>query len=497
MTSRSAVLYARVSSREQQEEGYSIEAQVKLLRTVASEKRLEIVREFVDVESAKTTGRKLFAEMVTYFKRNRSCRTLLVEKTDRLYRNFRDAVTLEDLDVEIHFVKEGQVLSKDSKSQVKLMHDIRLAIARNYSENLREEVKKGMSEKASQGTYPGRAPFGYRNNKATRAIEIHPEKGAIALHVFELYATGRYSLLGLSKELMHVHDTCISKTNLHKMLMNPFYIGKFAWGGHTYQGTQPCLISSDLYERAQSVLHGGNTPKYGKHEIAFRGMLTCAHDNCTVTAELKKNKYVYYRCSGYRGKCALPRFTEQEISERLGYVLRDVSIPEEVAQSISASLQRVHVQMRNQSAQERASLHRQLAALHVRMDAAYTDKLDGKITEEFWTRKQADWQTEELRIKTQIAGLEEDKCRDRLLDVQRILELAKSAYFLYLTRKPAEQAELLRNVLLNCSIDGVSLYPTYRKPFDLILNRAKNQEWSGREDLNLRPPGPEPGALPG
>jgi len=147
--------------------------------------------------------------------------------------------------------------------------------------------------------------------------------------------------------------------------------------------------------------------------------------------------------------------------------------------------------MRNQSEQERARLERELAALHVRMDAAYTDKLDGKITEEFWQRKQADWQTEELRIKSLVGGLEEDKSRERLLDVQRILELAKDAYFLYLTRKPAEQAELLRNVLLNCSIDAVSLYPTYRKPFDLIFNRAKNEEWSGREDLNLRPPGSE------
>ena len=39
--------------------------------------------------------------------------------------------------------------------------------------------------------------------------------------------------------------------------------------------------------------------------------------------------------------------------------------------------------------------------------------------------------------------------------------------------------------------------PTYRKPFDVIFQRAKNEDWSGREDLNLRPPGPEPGALPG
>ena len=95
MTPRTAVLYARVSSREQREEGFSIEAQVKLLRAAASREGLEITREFIEVESAKAAGRKEFTEMVNYFKRNRSCRILLVEKTDRLYRNFRDAVTLE------------------------------------------------------------------------------------------------------------------------------------------------------------------------------------------------------------------------------------------------------------------------------------------------------------------------------------------------------------------------------------------------------------------
>ena len=234
MTPRTAVLYARVSSREQREEGFSIEAQMKLLRTFAANQGIEIAREFIEIESAKSAGRKQFAEMVTYFKRNRSCRTLLVEKTDRLYRNQRDALTLEDLDIKIHFVKEGDALSKDSKSQVKFMHDIRLAMARNYSENLREEVKKGMNEKASQGTYPGRPPFGYRNNVGARTIEINPQKAPIAKHVFELYASGRYSLLALSKELRHVHGTYISKTNLHKMLTNPFYIGRFEWGGHTY-----------------------------------------------------------------------------------------------------------------------------------------------------------------------------------------------------------------------------------------------------------------------
>lgn len=67
MIPRTAVLYARVSSREQQQEGYSIEAQVKLLRAAASREGIEIVREFIEVESAKAAGRKQFSEMVAFF----------------------------------------------------------------------------------------------------------------------------------------------------------------------------------------------------------------------------------------------------------------------------------------------------------------------------------------------------------------------------------------------------------------------------------------------
>jgi site-specific DNA recombinase len=138
-----AVIYARVSSKEQEREGFSIPAQLKLLRDYAIRNDFSVVKEFVDIETAKTSGRQNFDQMVQFFTKNRHCRVVLVEKTDRLYRNFRDAVTLEDLDLEIHLVKEGQVISKDAKSQAKLIHGMQLVLARNYIENLREEVKKG------------------------------------------------------------------------------------------------------------------------------------------------------------------------------------------------------------------------------------------------------------------------------------------------------------------------------------------------------------------
>ncbi|HWR14807.1 MAG TPA: recombinase family protein [Terriglobales bacterium] len=487
-----AVLYARVSSREQEQEGYSIPAQLKLLREYAIRNGFRIVREFVDVETAKTTGRKSFGEMVEFLKRTRSCRIVLVEKTDRLYRNFRDAVTLEDLETEIHFVKENQVLSKNSRSQDKLTHGLHLLIARNYVENLREEVIKGMREKAEQGIYPGRAPFGYRNNRETRSIEIHPENAKIVQFIFERYATANYSLITLRQAVHKQFGKIITRSYLHTILTNPVYIGIFEWAGKSYRGTHETFISPTLFESVQDVIHGHHKSKYRKHEIAFRGLLTCAHDHCTVTAERKKGKYVYYRCSGYRGKCDLPRFREEEISEKLGTILKNIHVPDEVAARIEQSLERDQLRQKSQAASERTRLEQKLEAVRRRMDQSYTDKLDGKIAEDFWQRKMIEWQAEEQRITMALAGLQDSNNNDRLLDAKRILELANKAYFLYLTRKPAEQAQLLKMVLLNCEIDGASLYPTYRKPFDLIFQRVKNEEWSGREDLNLRPPGPEP-----
>src|SRR5437867_5028452 len=159
---RPSVLYARVSSKEQ-EQGYSIPAQQELLRSYAAQIGVATPQEFGDVETAKTTGRPGFAAMVAYLKQHRDCRVVLVEKTDRLYRNFKDYVTLDELDLEIHFVKENFVLTKDSRSSEKFVHGIKVLMAKNYIDNLSEEVRKGLRTKASQGLWPSFAPLGYVN----------------------------------------------------------------------------------------------------------------------------------------------------------------------------------------------------------------------------------------------------------------------------------------------------------------------------------------------
>lgn len=87
---KKAVLYARVSSDEQEKQGFSIPAQVKFLKDYAKKNNIMIVREFTESETAKQSGRKEFNAMVKFLKSSKDVNIILVEKTDRLYRNFKD-----------------------------------------------------------------------------------------------------------------------------------------------------------------------------------------------------------------------------------------------------------------------------------------------------------------------------------------------------------------------------------------------------------------------
>jgi site-specific DNA recombinase len=174
-----------------------------------------------------------------------------------------------------------------------------------------------MREKAEQGIYPSRPPLGYLNNKLERTIEIDQQKAPMARRMFELDACGQYSLFSLRAAIRDEFGIALGKGYLDRLLKNPFYEGHFRWDGKLYPGTHIPLISAELFERVQAVFRGHNKPKYHSHDFAYRGLLTCAYDNCTVTAEIKKAKYTYYHCTGGRGKCELPYFRESELGDKL------------------------------------------------------------------------------------------------------------------------------------------------------------------------------------
>src|SRR3990167_10248377 len=129
-----AVMFSRVSTREQAEEGYSLQAQEKLIKEYAEKKDYSVVKVFSVPESARgLQERKLFNELLVYLDNHSNIKVVVCEKVDRITRNFKDAVKLDewlnaDENRQIHFVKHNLIIHKLAKSNEKFMWDIYLAM---------------------------------------------------------------------------------------------------------------------------------------------------------------------------------------------------------------------------------------------------------------------------------------------------------------------------------------------------------------------------------
>jgi site-specific DNA recombinase len=412
-SANTAVLYARVSSKDQEREGFSIPAQQKLLRLYAPGQDLTILREFTDVETAKHAGRSGFSEMLTFLKANPSCRTILVEKTDRLYRNIRDWITVDDLDLVVHFVKENAVVSKASRSSEKFIHGIKVLMAKNYVDNLGEEVKKGMREKAEQGHWPSMAPIGYVNNRASHRIEPDPDRAPLIAELFQVYATGDYSLKALlakTQALGLTHPRTgrrLFKSEIHRLLQNPIYSGDFVWDGNKYRGCHQALITRELFEEVQAIPRHRPRTRHLKRRHPFMGLLTCARCGCAITAERKKGKYVYYHCTNYHGGCDNTYIREEQLSNLLGDVIKPIQITREIAQDLATALQATDQDAEYRRSGRLRQIEQRRRTVLTKLDRGYDDFVSGRISEEFWTRKSQEWEAELSTCDVERARLDQ------------------------------------------------------------------------------------------
>ena len=485
----SAVLYARVSSKEQREEGYSIEAQLRLLREYASKQRMVIVQEFVDVESASKSGRTGFSAMVAFLRKQRSCRIILVEKTDRLYRNFKDYATLDvkDWGLSIHLVKESEVLSPDSRSHEQFIHGIRVLMARNYSQNLGEETIKGMTEKARAGMYPSCAPVGYKNADGPdgkRIIVPDPNTGPVVTRLFELFASGNFSLKELTSrarsEGLILRGARIQKSTIHQILRKRLYSGDFDFDGQTYQGTYEALVTKETWERVQFVLndHGKTNRHRIKRDFAFSGLVRCGHCGCMLVGEVKKGRYVYYHCTGHHGKCPEPYTREELLAERFARSLEQLAIPPEVAEWLQATY--VDSDLTERAARERSiKQHRvQYERLEARIETLYTDRLDGRISPAFYDAKAGEIQAQQQTLLRKIEQIQ-SSAPAPVEDALNLIELTNKAAALFRDQTGREQRRLLRILVKTAAWQGRELRIEFEEPFETL--RSSNSVSRSKE----------------
>ena len=248
------------------------------------------------------------------------------------------------------------------------------------------------------------------------------------------------------------------------------------------------LVDIGTFKRVQDVICGRNRGnKSRKHHFPFRDLLKCSRDGCCVTAEIHKGKYIYYRCTFGRGKCGLPYMPQPKLSEALAVLLQNIQIPEDVAANIANSIQADRSTMETTRARELSSINQRLSLTRTLMDKSYEENLLGNVDEGVYKRKMHQWREEEMRLQAALEAATTPLAADCVLSARRILELAQKAHSVYLSAADTERGQLLKTVLSNCATDGVSLFPTYRKPFNMIFERAKNEEWRGRRDSNSRP----------
>ena len=150
-----SLLYVRVSSKEQEKEGYSLDAQEKLGDDYALRHNLKIVKRWKVSESAWKEERTAFSEMLEYAKRHDEAKHIIFDVTDRMTRNDMDKIRIWTLikyhDKTIHFSRSNKTIDKNSGSEDEFMLDIEVAVAKKMSNDISRKTSMGLLEKAEQG----------------------------------------------------------------------------------------------------------------------------------------------------------------------------------------------------------------------------------------------------------------------------------------------------------------------------------------------------------
>ncbi|MBH1956456.1 recombinase family protein [Candidatus Saccharibacteria bacterium] len=423
MANTRTVAFARVSSKAQEEEGYSLDAQLKVLREYCRERGLNVVTEFRISETAsKNERRTVFREMLRYIEKNKIT-NLVVEKTDRLTRNFRDAIVVDDwLEANqqhvLHMVKEGLVIHKYSRSDTKLMWNIYLSLSKKYTDNLREEAMKGWYEKLEQGWMPTPPPPGYKTALADgkKIHVIDEERAFLVERAFNLYLDSDQNIQTVTNEVGRLgltsrKDKPLTKSSIHKMLRNTFYIGTIHFNGKDYPGAHETLLNNDLFCAVQLKLGERRQTKIIRHNPLFKGMLKCSHCGGVVTWQCQKGRY-YGSCQRHNEGCKGRRLLREDRLE-VSLLIRLDEID-----ASSAGLALLHaltniLQVREQPyiGQHRLSvmkaIEQQLRRCERMEDCLYDDKLTGQISEEKYKQKVEHLHNEIDGLRIRLSRLEE------------------------------------------------------------------------------------------
>lgn len=485
MERKNTVILARVSSKAQEDEGYSLDSQLKLLRSYCEKNDLKIVRIFKIAETAsKAQSRKVFNEMLTYIETN-GIYHLTVEKTDRFTRNLRDAVTIDDWlnandERRLHCVKESLVLHKNARSDVKFMWSIHLSVAKKYTDNLREEAMKGWAEKLAQGWIPSVPPPGYMTvTESGKRIHVpDPETAPLIKKIFDMYLEPSHSISTITEAMGKMgirtrQGRPYVKSHVQKILNNPFYIGINNFNGKTYPGAQQQFISKEVFSLVQQKMHKGRPAIYKKHNPIFKNLVIC--DSCKNMVTWQKQKSHYYgTCQRSTDKCKGRKLIrEDRLEAQISALLSKLVCPSE------AIIQWVAAEMRNKEqdvidTRDRlvASLQTQIDRINRMDDSLYEDKLSGEISSDKYKTKHEEFMAQKEGLASQLDSIDMS-VGSRLEHRLVLLELTQKAAEIFKTRTTEQKRLIITKLFSKLYYEGDAVSVEYTEFAKIIAEKVQ------------------------
>lgn len=277
---RQCVLYLRVSTASQtytardiSKDGNSIAVQREETMAKANELGLVVAKEFVEPgRSAQTMEKRpVFRQMLAYVSEHPEVGAIIVYSRSRAFRNVEDAMltrrNLRMLGVKLISTKEdfGDSFEGDAMATITdAMNELQYRLNG-------QDVKLKMAHKAKNGGTITRAPIGYLNTRITveghlvNSIGIDEERAPLVRLMFELYATGEYSIPQLTAVMQdqglearptgrHLTPRPITRDTIERVLGDPYYAGWIFYDGELYEGRHEALIDQELFDRVQDLL---------------------------------------------------------------------------------------------------------------------------------------------------------------------------------------------------------------------------------------------------
>jgi len=482
MNEKSAIIFARVSTEEQMTEGLSIPAQIKKMRDYAKDQKLKIIKEFQVSESSTKKNRKEFEELIKFIKKDRGFKVLIVETVDRLQRDFRASIVLQGFlaqgVLEIHFLREGMHINKDSKSFEFMQWDMGVMFARSYVLQLSDNVKRSFQHKRENGEFPHQAPIGCRNmvdDKGKKTIGPDGMKAHLIKRMFEIYVEGTFSYRSLADEMYSLglaakNGKPLSQQTVKKILNNPFYYGYMRIKGELIEHRYDKIISKQLYNKVQlTIKNKGNKASKGKKVAfaSFRGIMKCAECRSTITPELKKGVYVYYCCRCRKGKGSTisekNTLLPQIVNLLKSLKVEDINV-EEVVELVNS-----HIKGENKfHFNEITRLKGALTKIENRIENLRDNFFDKNIDESTFAYDTKRYEAERVNISSQLKEitLNSDVV---LLDGKTAKDMLSKIIEIFNNANPSDKRQLINFMLKDIKLDGDRLIYGIRKPFEDLI----------------------------